>query len=171
MALADSASETTVVTKVTFEASAARAWDTLMFYEEVAAKPPLHLRLLLPVPLRTEGAKERVGDEALCLYQTGSLIKRVTDVEPRRRYCFAVVKQDLDVGGGMRLSGGSYALTELPGGRTEVEAVTRYRSPRRPRWLWTRVEAVVCHLFHRHILREMRRHAEAPRALKDEAPT
>ncbi|MCC6335501.1 MAG: hypothetical protein IT380_16105 [Myxococcales bacterium] len=171
MPLPEDASETTVATKVTFAAAPARAWDTLMFYEEVAEKPPLHLRLLLPVPIRTEGSKEAVGDEALCLYQSGSLIKRVTDVEPQRRYGFAVVKQDLDVGGGMRLSGGSYTLTALPGGRTEVEAVTRYTSPRRPRWLWTRVEAVVCHMFHRHILREMRRHAETPRALKGAAPT
>lgn len=163
--------ETVVVTKETFGAAPSRAWDTLMFYEQLESKPPLHLRMLLPVPIRTEGPKEKVGDEALCLYEGGNLIKRITSVDPGRHYGFAVVKQELEVGGGMRLMGGSYTLKELPDGRTEVEAVTRYTSPKWPRWLWEPIEAAVCHLFHRHILREMRRHAEQPPALKGATPT
>lgn len=163
--------ETVVTTRLTFAAPPARAWDTLMFYEQLESRPPLHLRLLLPVPIRTEGSKEKVGDEALCLYEGGNLIKRVTAVDPGRHYGFSVVKQDLDVGGGMRLSGGAYTLTAMPDGRTEVEAVTRYTSPKRPRWLWEPVEATVCHMFHRHILREMRRHAEQPPRLEGAART
>ncbi len=155
---------TTVVTKEVFDVPPERAWETLMFYEQVETRPPLHLRLLLPVPIRTEGRKEAVGDEALCLYEGGNLIKRVTKVEAGSHYGFSVVKQDLEVGGGMRLSGGWYTLRELPGGRTEVEAATRYASPKRPRWLWEPVEATVCHMFHRHILKEMRRDAEKPAA-------
>lgn len=142
-----------------------------MFYEQLESKPPLHLRLLLPVSIRTEGSKEKVGDEALCLYEGGNLIKRITAVDEGKFYGFSVVKQDLQVGGGMRLVGGSYTLKPLPDGRTEVEAVTRYTSPKWPRWLWEPVEATVCHMFHRHILREMRRHAEQPPALDGAAPT
>lgn len=150
-----------VVTSLVFDAPPERAWQTLLFYEQLESKPPLHLRMLLPVPIRTEGSKEKVGDEALCLYEGGSLVKRITAIDPGKHYGFSVVKQDLDVGGGMRLSGGAYTLKPTPDGKTEVEAVTRYTSPKRPRWLWAPVEATVCHMFHRHILREMRRHAEA----------
>ena len=155
-----------MVTRLTFAAPSARTWETLLFYEQVEGRPPLPLRLLLPVPIRTEGSKEKVGDEALCLYEGGSLLKRVTTVEPGKHYGFSVVKQDLDIGGGMRLSGGAYTLKELPDGRTEVEAMTRYSSPKRPRWLWKPVEAAVCHMFHRQVLREMRRLAEQPSTLK-----
>jgi hypothetical protein len=149
-----------VVTHLVFGVPPDRAWDSIVFYEQIDQRPPLYLRVLLPVPIRTEGKKSEVGDEALCLYHGGHLLKRVTRVERARRFEFEVSAQALRVGGGMRLTGGHYALSELPEGRTEVELATRYLSPRRPRWLWRPLEALVCHRFHKHILRAMRRHAE-----------
>ncbi len=156
-ALATDHARTTVVTSMTFASSPERVWQGLMFYEQVDETPPFYLRWLLPVPIRTEGRKSQVGDEALCLYEGGHLIKRVTLVDPGKLYAFSVIEQNLDVGGGMRLSNGSYALRELPGGGTEITAMTCYRSTKSPRWLWKPIEAQVCHIFHRHILRAMRR--------------
>jgi len=46
--------------------------------------PPLHLRLLLPLPIRIDGSKSAVGDEATCLYEGGHLLKRVTQIDPCR---------------------------------------------------------------------------------------
>lgn len=143
-----------------FAMAASRAWQLLMFYEQVDTVPPLYLRLLLPVPIRTEGSKSSVGDEVRCLYRGGHLSKRVTAVEPGRRYAFEVFEQALDIGGGMRLLGGEYALQSLGADRTLVTATTRYRSTKWPRWLWRPLEAAVCHAFHRHILRAMRRAGE-----------
>jgi hypothetical protein len=74
-----------------FAASPDRAWNGLMFYEEIALRPPLHLRLLLPVPVRTDGRKSHVGDEARCLYEGGHLLKRVTRIDHGRSYEFGVV--------------------------------------------------------------------------------
>ena len=132
-----------------------------MFYEQIDGRPPLHLRVLLPVPLRTVGEKSHVGDEARCLYEGGYLIKRVTQVDPTRLYAFDVIEQTLDVGGGMKLFGGQYTLEERGPRRTDVRLETRYESTRRPRWLWRPIEAAVCHAFHRHILRSMRDGVEA----------
>ena len=67
----------------------------------------------------------------------------------------------LAIGRGIRLTGGSYTLLELPDGSTRIELETRYVSSVRPRWLWRRIEAAVCHAFHRHILGAMRRELEA----------
>lgn len=149
-----------VVTRMPCGASPDRVWATLMFYEQIDERPPLLLRWLLPVPIRTEGKKSAIGDEARCLYEGGYLIKRVTRIEHGRVYGFDVSEQALVVGGGMSLSGGDYTLRELPDGSTEVALTTNYVSTRRPRWFWTRVEAAICHMFHRHILRAMRRVAE-----------
>lgn len=149
-----------VATKLIVDASPARAWSGLLFYEQIVRRPPLHLRLLLPVPIETTGKKSRVGDEARCLYDRGYLIKRVSEVEVGRRYAFDVVEQALVVGGGMTLSGGEYALHEIAPGRVEIRVTTRYASPRRPRWLWAPIERAVCHSFHRHILHAMRREIE-----------
>jgi hypothetical protein len=151
---------TSVVTRTRFAVKPEQAWDGLVFYEQIDKRPPLALRLLMPLPIRTEGRKAEVGDEARCLYVGGHLVKRVTQIERGRRYEFEVVEQNLAVGGGIRLLGGSYMLSELPDGCTEVALTTRYVSPKRPRWLWKPVEAVFCHIFHRHILGAMRRNAE-----------
>ena len=146
---------TTVQTVMTFPAGAQAVWKELMFYEQVEERPSFLLRLLLPVPIRTVGRKSEVGDEATCLYEGGQLIKRVTQTEAGREYRFEVIEQALAVGRGVRLSGGAYTLREVAEG-TEVTAMTRYLSPRRPRWLWKPIEATVCHAFHRHILGAMR---------------
>ncbi len=151
----------TVVTRMRFAARPSEVWDGLMFYEQIERRPPWYLRALLPEPIRTEGKKSEVGDEARCLYVGGHLIKRVTGIERNRRYQFSVVEQELEVGGGIRLSGGEYELRMLDDHTTEVAVTTRYTATRRPRWLWRRIEAFVCHVFHRHILRAMREAIEA----------
>ena len=147
----------TVVTRIALAASPARAWRALRFYEEVEARPPLLLRALLPVPLRAEGRTFRVGDEVRCLYRTGHLVKRITRVEDGSLYAFDVVEQALPIAGGLRLRGGWYAMRSLSDGRVEVETGTRYESARRPRWIFGRLEAAVCHRFHRHMLHAMLR--------------
>src|ERR1700690_2142193 len=138
----------------------AQLWRSLMFYEQIDEPPPWYLRLLLPRPIRTEGEKSAVGDEALCLYEGGHLVKRVTQIDPGQRVEFAVVEQQLAVGAAIQLSGGSYALREIGGGRTELKVVTRYTGGRHPRWAWRALEAAFCHLFHRHLLTSIGRKAE-----------
>ena len=157
--------ERAVATTMVFEAARARVWDRLMFYEQIDERPPLLLRMLLPVPIETTGRKSQVGDEVRCRYEGGYLIKRVTQIEPGERYAFEIIEQALVVGRGMTLSGGEYTLRELASERAEIRIATRYLSPRRPRWLWSPIERAVCHSFHRHILRAMRRGVEAARRL------
>ncbi|HVV84110.1 MAG TPA: SRPBCC family protein [Kofleriaceae bacterium] len=149
-----------VSTAISIKASAQAIWDRLLFYEQIDERPPWHLRLLLPVPIETIGKKKDVGDEARCVYEGGHLIKRVTHIDAPRRYAFEVAEQALVVGGGMRLSGGEYAIEELGGGRASLRITTRYTSPKRPRFVWRPLERAVCHSFHRHILRAMRRAIE-----------
>jgi len=155
------ASPVSVTTAARVRASAEEAWNSLMFYEEISGRPPLVVRLLLPEPLRTEGRAAAAGDETRCLYRGGHLVKRTTSVDRARRYCFQVVEQELSIGRGIRLVGGSYELEALSDGTTRLKIETRYVSPRRPRWLWKPIEAAVCHAFHRHILRAMRRAMES----------
>ncbi len=50
---------TSIVTRMRFAASPERVWHGLMFYEQIEERPPLHLRLLLPRPIRTEGRKSK----------------------------------------------------------------------------------------------------------------
>jgi hypothetical protein len=152
---------TSIVTRMKLAAPPERAWRGLMFYEQIGERPPLHLRLLLPVPIRTESAKSNVGDDVRCLYEGGHLLKRITQIDAGRHYAFDVVEQNLAVGRGLSLAGGCYAFRELAGGGTEVAVTTRYTSPRRPGWLWKPVEAAVCHLFHRYLLAAMRRKVES----------
>ena len=150
-----------IVTRMTLAALPDQVWDALMFYEEIEEPPPLHLRLLLPLPIRTHGSKLAVGDEAKCLYEEGHLLKRVTHIDPCRHYGFEVVEQHLVVGGGLILSGGCYTLRGLSSRATELAVTTRYVSRKRPGWLWKPIEATVCHMFHRYLLSAIRRGVES----------
>jgi hypothetical protein len=152
---------TSIVTRMTFAASPTQVWSGLLFYEQITERPPLHLRLLLPVPIGTEGSKVNVGDRVKCLYEGGHLLKRITQIKLNNCYGFDVVEQNLAVGRGLTLSGGSYMLRELSNGCTEIAVATRYMSLRNPKWLWKPIEAIVCHMFHRHLLLVMRRRIEA----------
>jgi len=153
--------QSSIVTRMNFDALPEQVWKGLLFYEEIGGRPPTHLRLLLPVPIRTEGKVSEVGGEAMCLYEGGHLLKRVTRIERGQFYEFEVAEQSLSVGGGMRLSGGRYTLRELPDGQTEVAVETRYTSTKWPRWFWRPLERMVCHWFHRYLLGSMRRAIES----------
>jgi hypothetical protein len=146
-----------ILTRMKIAASPERVWDGMMFYEQIDERPPVHLRLLLPLPIRSESSNSKVGDRVTCLYEGGHLVKCITQIDHGRRYAFEVVEQNLVVGGGLTLSGGCYALRELPDGGTELAVTTRYVSLRRPGWLWGPIEAAVCHMFHRHLLAAIRR--------------
>jgi hypothetical protein len=152
-----------IVTGMRFSASPGQVWDGLMFYEQIPSRPPVHLRLLLPAPMRAEGRRAAIGDETRCVYDKGHLLKRVTRIDPWRHYGFDVVEQELSIPGGILLTGGSYTLFELPDGSTRIELETRCVGSVRPRWLWRRIEAAFCHEFHRHILGAMRSEVESPR--------
>jgi hypothetical protein len=151
---------TSVVTSARIAASPVRVWHNLMFYEQIEKPPPWYLRLLLPLPIRTDCSKLTIGDQARCLYEGGHLLKSVTQIEPFRHYEFAVVEQTLTLRSGVLLRGGCYTLRELPGRHTELAVTTRYVSHHRPRWLWKPIEATVCHLFHRHLLSAIQEKAQ-----------
>lgn len=158
-----------VVTGMRYSAPIERVWNSLMFYEQIPCRPPLHLRLLLPTPLRSEGPRSAVGDETRCVYESGHVLKRATRVERWRNYRFDVVEQNLAIGRGIRLVGGGYLLSELPDGGTRVELETCYIRSGGPAWLWRSIEAIVCHLFHRHILGAIRRNVESYQGVADAA--
>lgn len=170
VALDSAEKSTSVVTSMRVFATPSQVWSSLVFYEGLDEAPPLYLRLLLPRPIRTQGSKSKVGDEATCLYQGGHLLKQITKIDVDRLYEFKVVEQDLGIGGGVRLSGGCYALRALTGGDTELSITTGYTSRNRPRWLVQPVEEAVCHLFHRHLLGAIKRKAEGTRTSDLKAP-
>ena len=159
--MANDTEPSSIVTRMSCAASPAQVWGGLLLYEEVAERPPLHLRLLLPVPIRHEGRISEVGDEAKCLYEGGYLLKRITRIQQDHLYEFEVAEQELSLGGGMRLLGGRYALRGLADGRTEVAVETRYVSTKWPRWFWKRLERLVCRWFHRYLLSSMRGKVES----------
>ena len=130
-------------------------WEALMFYEEIAEDRPFLLRRFLPTPIGSQGCKSEVGSDVKCRYVGGHLLKRATRIVRRQNYAFEVVEQNLALGG-IRLLGGDYTLRMMAKDRTRVALATHYASPNCPRWLFGRLEAAVCHSFHRYILSAMR---------------
>ena len=126
-----------------------------MFYEDVATERPFVLRRFLPTPIGTQGCKSTVGGDVKCRYEGGHLVKRVTRIIRGHNYAFEIVEQNLALGG-IRLLGGDYRLRIVSEDCTRVALTTRYASLNCPRWVFGRLEAAVCHSFHRYILSAMR---------------
>lgn len=158
----------TIRTSLVMDAPPRRAWEAVMFYEEVRREPPALFRLGMPRPLYTSGASAAVGDEKTCVYDKGRLVKRITERDAHRRLAFRVVEQGFEQHA-MTLSGGAFEFEPAgPGpegeaagdgagdaGRTRVTLSTRYRPHLGPRWCWRPFERLTVHTLHGHVLRGM----------------
>lgn len=129
-------------------------WNALLTYEEIPVRPPAALRWFLPEPLRTEGDKTKPGNQVMCRYRGGDLVKQITKVEPPGTFGFEVREQHLGVERVVKALRGEYRI-EAVGGASEVQLSTCYEAHLSPRWLWRPVEELVVHQMHLHILRGM----------------
>jgi hypothetical protein len=145
-----------IATSVLFDAGPDDVWRQLLTYEEIPGRPPFPLRTLLPVPIRTEGDKTRVGSAIHCFYRGGNLIKVVTACEPPCLFEFEVTRQNIGIESCVRALCGSYRIRPRGDG-SEVVLSTTYRAHLRPRFFWRPLEAFLIHSMHRYILEGMRR--------------
>lgn len=137
------------------------AWNNLKFYEEVAHRPGLLLRLGLPRPQRTQGRADRVGDVKVCLYEHGVLRKLITDCQPGRQLAFDVIQQEHVQDHAIRLLRGSFQFEAVDTDQTRVTLTTEYQPLMTPRWCWRPIEQLCGHALHAHILEGMRLHTVA----------
>lgn len=141
----------TVSTRLHLQAEPGAVWDRITFYEEIPERPPFLLRFLLPCPVRSEGGKTCVGATVRCTYEGGSLLKKITAVEPPHGIRFEVVDQRLGIEDCVRALSGSYQIRREREG-SEVVLTTNYRSYLHPRLLWRPLEKFLVGRLHRHIL-------------------
>jgi hypothetical protein len=144
-----------VATSLCLRTSPETLWQRMLMYEDVPGRPPLLLRVLLPVPVRTEGDKTRVGAILQCTYKGGHLVKRIKAVEPPHLLRFEVIEQRLGIERCITTLGGLYQIRSR-GGQTEIVLTTNYRGHLGPRFFWRLVERFLVHQLHRHILNGMR---------------
>lgn len=151
-----------IVTSVDIPSPVGKAWNALMFFEEVRHAPPWLLRIGLPRPLYTRGSTAHVGDEKVCIYTKGHLTKRVTERDPDHRLAFDVIEQDRIENRSIRLTSGSFDLISVSPSQTRVELTTNYEPKLGPRWIWRPAEQLATHALHRDVLEGMREKAAEP---------
>ncbi len=146
-----------VRTRVSIHATPEEAWNAIVFYEDVEHEPPWLLRLALPRPVGSQGAKEQVGDVVRCQYEHGFIVKRITQVEPGRLLAFEVLEQELGAERNVTLLDGAFEIIPRADGRSDLMLTTRYQRHLAPKWLWEPAERKVTHTLHGHVLEGMRR--------------
>ncbi len=150
----------TVSTSLTFHATSAKAWESMMFYEEVNVEPPWLLKLALPRPVKAEGKMGQVGEVRRCIYENGYLSKRITKRVERKELAFKVIEQKLHFERDVTLKDGSFLLNRMNENETKVVLTTRYIRHLRPAWLWRPIEEEVVHTLHQHVLEGMRKNCK-----------
>jgi polyketide cyclase/dehydrase/lipid transport protein len=143
--------EDAVATSVHITASPETAWQRILLYEDVPARPPFLLRALLPRPLSSEGEKGHMGATVCCRYDNGGLVKRIKAVEAPHHMRFDVVEQRLGIEGSVTAVGGCYEIRP-DGDGCEIVLTTIYLGHLRPRLLWRPLERFLARRLHRHIL-------------------
>lgn len=132
--------------------SPGRAWDSLVFYEEVRLEPPWLARVGLPHPLSVRGRSAARGDLKVCVYDSGHLTKRITTYLPGRLLAFEVIEQRGIEDRSVRLVGGAFRFAPVAGGRTRVTLTTEYRPLLAARLFWRPWERLLTGVLHHHVL-------------------
>jgi hypothetical protein len=133
------------------------------------AKPPLFLRLGFPTPRALLGTGVAPGAERRVVFANGTVVARVTESQPGRR--FAVALSYADVGHEffdrwLMLEDATFSFEPLPGGRTRLVHATHYRRLLAPAFYFGPLEEFGVHQMQRYLLDTFRRvlaHTE-PRA-------
>ncbi len=131
---------------------ALRAWDSLVFYEEIRHAPPLLARIGLPHPLYTSGEIIGVGDTKTCVYTTGRLVKRITEYRPAEFLEFDVIEQHGIEDHSVRLISGSFRFESIGPDQTRVILTTVYEPLLTARLAWRPFERQLARSLHEHVL-------------------
>ena len=146
-----------VVTEATLECSRRDAWNKVCFYEHISIKPSLLLRTVLPVPRKTTGKYERVGDISRCCYSDGGyLTKRIRKIVENERIEFGIVEQSIRFHRTVKLLGGSIEVVGAGTGRCVVRMVTHYKTSLKPVHLFEWAIARVVKAMHSIVITDMK---------------
>lgn len=145
-----------VVTEATLDCSRSDAWNKVCFYEHISIKPSLLLRIVLPVPQKTTGKCERVGDISRCCYSDGGyLTKRIREIVDNERVDFGIIEQSIRFHRTVKLLGGSIALEDIGSDRCVVRMVTHYKTRLKPAGLFHWAIARVVKAMHSIVIKDM----------------
>lgn len=145
----------TVVTARVFPMDREAAWNSIVFYGDVEAPPPILTRIGLARPLGTTGVPDKVGARTQCDYTTGRIEKLITELRTGELLAFEVTEQVGVEDHSVELLSGSFSFEDAPGGGTLVTLRTTYRPLLDARFAWRPLERAVCRDLHLHVLRGM----------------
>lgn len=104
-------------------------WKAVRFYEETTKKPPLILRIILPIPKRVVGDHSIEGGISKCEYSDGAfIVKEVTSLVKPSKLEFIVVENSYHFDRLIRLCGGKILLIEETSNKTKIIMTTYYEN-------------------------------------------
>ena len=110
----------------------------------------------MPVPQKTTGKCERVGDISRCCYSDGGyLTKRIREIVENERVDFGIIEQSIRFHRSVKLLGGSIALEDMGGDRCRVRMVTHYKTRLKPAGLFRWAIARVVKAMHSVVIKDM----------------
>lgn len=145
-----------VVTEANLNCSHRDAWNKVCFYEHISIRPSLFLRIVLPVPQKTTGRYECVGDISRCCYSDGGyLTKRIRKIVENERIEFGILEQSIRFHRAVKLLGGCIEVEDTGNGRCIVRMTTHYKTIVKPARLFDWAIAKVVKAMHSIVVKDM----------------
>lgn len=147
------------------------AWAKVCFYEHIQLRPSLLLRTVLPVPVKTDGCYQHVGDISRCVYSDGGyLTKKITRVDADECIEFEIIEQSIRYHRSIKLLGGDIEVVEQDDGHCSVKMTTRYARGRWAAFIPRFCIEWVVRAMHKIVIVDMQVSLGAPSGLRQPHP-
>jgi uncharacterized protein YndB with AHSA1/START domain len=149
-------------------------WHYIVDVPEMPPPSELAFRVGIAFPVKAFALDHRVGAERVCVFDTGTAIETITELEPGHRLKFHIVSQPDQMRemspyetvhaphlrGFVESQDGEFVLERLANGHTLVRGTSWYRNNIQPGQYWALFTDHFIHMIHERVFAQIKRLSE-----------
>ena len=132
-----------------------QVYDAIKSVDTLDAEKPFLMRLDLPVPLKCVLEAEKVGALRTCYFEGGTIVERITELEPGKLLKMDVIDYELTGRAWLGFEQAIYIFENLPNGHCKMTRITTYTSALYPRFYWEPLERLGIGQEHEYVFRNL----------------
>lgn len=144
-----------VTSSIVLPFSANQVYDEIIHVDTVKAEKGILHRLGLPRPLNCTLTEEKIGGLRICEFEDGKIVETITAFKRGEYLKMEVTEFGLKGRSWLRFDEDIYEIKEVKQG-TQISRTTSYFSELKPRWYWSKIEALTIKAEQDLVLRNLK---------------